>query len=75
MKKVSPTTAFRALIVLLLIVCAVSAGAAAGTGPRIKAAEVNHDFGKVKAGVRAEHVFEIKNTGDGVLVIGKIQPS
>lgn len=61
---------------LFLLVClAAAAGAAAGQGPRIHAAELKYDFGQVKAGQRAEHLFEIRNSGDDVLVIQKVQSS
>ena len=67
------TAVLAAVGVLLLIAAAVAAGEP--QGPRISVAEPRYDFGEVAAGVMLEHVFEIKNTGDEVLVIRKIEPS
>ena len=64
----------RAVFPLLLSFAGLSF-AAAGQGPHIHAAEMKYDFGKVKAGERAEHLFEIKNSGDEVLIIQKVQSS
>lgn len=58
---------------LLLLFFGGVPGAHAVLGPRIEAAQMKHDFGQVKAGERAEHLFEIRNSGDEVLVIQKIQ--
>lgn len=62
-------------IALLLMLCAGVSVAGAVLGPRIQAAQMKHDFGQVKAGVQAEHHFEIRNSGDEVLVIQKVQSS
>ena len=37
--------------------------------PKIVAVEATHDFGKVSAGESVEHVFKIKNEGEGELRI------
>jgi len=37
--------------------------------PRIACAQPKHDFGKVEEGAKVEHVFTLKNEGDGVLQI------
>jgi len=64
------------MLVLALVLCLVAvAGAAGGPGPRISVADPLHDFGAVTAGTVLEHVFEIRNTGDGVLEIAKVAPS
>jgi hypothetical protein len=44
-------------------------------GPRIVAKEVQYDFGKVAAGTRVSHVFEISNGGNEPLDIERIMPS
>jgi hypothetical protein len=37
--------------------------------------ESNFDFGTVKPGSQPEHIFEIKNVGDEVLDIQRVQPT
>lgn len=67
-----------AILVLFMALISLSGGMAATgerTGPKIEAAETRHDFGKVRRGIQAVHVFEIKNSGDEVLEIHKIQSS
>jgi len=44
-------------------------------GPRISIKEPRFDFGTVKEGDQPEHIFEIKNVGDSVLAIFKVQPT
>jgi hypothetical protein len=65
------------ILVLTVLSCLAAAANAGGApqGPRISVAEPRYDFGEVAAGTVLEHVFEIRNAGDGVLVIGKIEPS
>ncbi|WP_400190274.1 DUF1573 domain-containing protein [Hymenobacter sp. B81] len=41
-------------------------------GPQITFTELKHDFGKIKQGDVAEHVFKFKNTGTAPLVISNI---
>ena len=62
------------LIVLLLIVTVAAVAAEAG-GPKIVLPEPKFDFGAVPAGHRVEHVFEVRNGGDAVLEIQKVQPT
>jgi hypothetical protein len=49
--------------------------AAAGElrAPRIVLPEPKHDFGAVPAGRTAEHVFEIRNGGEAVLEVRKVE--
>lgn len=47
----------------------------AAVGPRIAADQPRYEFGSVKAGVRAEHLFKIKNVGDQLLTISKVESS
>jgi hypothetical protein len=65
--------------ILMLVVAAVAIAAAgfAGErqGPRIYVQESNFDFGTVKPGSQPEHIFEIKNVGDEVLDIQRVQPT
>jgi len=65
------------ILVLALVFGLVAVAGAAGApqGPRISISEPLYDFGAVAAGTVLEHVFEIRNTGDGVLEIRKIAPS
>jgi hypothetical protein len=44
-------------------------------GPRIYIGEGRFDFGTVATGSRPEHIFEIKNVGDEVLELRKVQPT
>jgi hypothetical protein len=44
-------------------------------GPKLEAAEVNYDFGKVIEGAQASHVFEIRNVGNEPLIIDRVVPS
>ncbi len=72
--RISARASFLALAALCcLSFAAVASGA--GQGPRISVDEPLYDFGSVAAGTVLEHVFEIRNTGDEVLSIGKIEPS
>ena len=64
----------RTTALLVMFLAGISV-AGAGLGPRIQAAQMKHDFGQVKAGVQAEHLFEIRNSGDEALVIQKVQSS
>ena len=43
--------------------------------PKIVAAEANFNFGKVKQGTEVEHIFKLRNTGSGELVIEKAKGS
>jgi hypothetical protein len=64
------------ITVLFLVLGGVPAGdASAGEpqGPRIYVGEERFDFGSVAPGSQPEHIFEIKNVGDEVLEIRKIQ--
>ena len=58
-----------------LLLFAVLAAADESRAPKIVLPELKHDFGTVPAGHRAEHVFEIRNGGDAVLEIRKVQPT
>jgi hypothetical protein len=43
--------------------------------PRIEIKEERFDFGKVAPGEQAVHVFEIRNAGNDVLEVQKVQTS
>lgn len=62
---------------LVLAVVAVAAAGSAGErqGPRIYVKDSKFDFGTVRPGTQQEHVFEIRNTGDEVLDIQRVQPT
>lgn len=56
----------------------LSAGAVAAAeqaGPKIEVKQEHYDFGKVAQGEQAVHLFEIRNAGNGVLDIQKVQTS
>lgn len=59
----------------LALVLSAAAIACGQQGPRISVAEPLFDFGPVEAGAVLEHVFEIRNTGDGVLEIRSVEPT
>ena len=65
--------------ILMLVVAAVAITAAgyAGElpGPRIYVKESHFDFGTVRPGAQPEHIFEIKNVGNEVLDIQRVQPT
>ena len=44
-------------------------------GPQIEVKEATYDFGKVVAGAKLQHVFEVGNSGDAALDIQKVQTS
>ena len=44
-------------------------------GPRLLIENPRWDFGKVYAGQQPEHVYILKNTGDGPLTIEQVRPS
>jgi hypothetical protein len=44
-------------------------------GPRIEFKQDRFEFGHVKQGEQAVHVFEFRNSGDAVLEIQKVQTS
>jgi len=62
---------------LVLAAVAIAAAVFAGErqGPRIYVQESNFDFGTVQPGAQPEHIFEIKNVGDEVLDIQRVQPT
>lgn len=64
--------------IFFLIVFMVFAGhlpAKQVRGPKLEAAEIKYDFGKVIEGSQASHVFEIRNVGDDLLIIDRVVPS
>ncbi len=44
-------------------------------GPKLEVKQDNYDFGKIVQGTAAVHTFEIRNIGDGTLVIERVQTS
>jgi hypothetical protein len=62
-------------LVLAAAVLAGSISAGERQGPRISVKDSRFDFGMVSRGTQAEHIFEIKNTGDELLEITQIQPT
>jgi len=44
-------------------------------GQQIEVKEATYDFGKVVAGAKLQHVFEVGNSGDAALDIQKVQTS
>lgn len=65
----------RVLLSTLAFVFVLSVGFVAIQDAEIKFQEESWDFGKVKEGVQATHVFEFTNTGDKGLLLNKVQPS
>ena len=62
---------------LVLAAVAITAAGSAGEhqGPRIYVKDSHFDFGTVSPGSQPEHIFEIKNVGDEVLEIHRVQPT
>jgi hypothetical protein len=66
----------RFIMAALSLIAAVPAVHAADSpGPRIQVTESRFDFGTVNEGDVPEHVFEIRNIGNEILVIEKVRPS
>jgi hypothetical protein len=68
------------LLVLLIIASTFGMGCSivttrAHTGPKIEIKEKQYDFGKVMQGQQVVHAFKVRNIGDGVLEIEKVQTS
>lgn len=70
--------------IVLMVVAAVAVMAVLGVrapfaqaqkGPRIELKEERYDFGTIRQGQDAVHVFEFRNAGDEDLVIQKVQTS
>ncbi len=68
--------------VVLVAVTTIFAAAGSGTvfsqdhkAPRIEIKEERFDFGKVTQGEQAVHVFDIRNAGNDVLEVQKVQTS
>jgi hypothetical protein len=72
MKRSSRPAVLGALVLLLWAAAVFAAGPG---GPRLVVTETRFDFGTVTEGQTAEHVFELRNTGDAVLEIVKVQPT
>lgn len=65
------------LAVLCWCVCVVCAPTVSGAakGPRIKFAEVSHDFGILRPRGQASHTFIFHNVGDEPLQLGRVRTS
>jgi hypothetical protein len=64
--------------VMVIVAAGVVAGVRAAEeqkGPRIEFKQDRFDFGAVKQGEQAVHMFEFRNAGDAVLEIQKVQTS
>jgi hypothetical protein len=67
-----------AVLFLVLVLGGTLAGdvsAGGSQGPRIYIGEGRFDFGTVAAGSQPAHIFEIKNVGNEVLELRKVQPT
>jgi len=65
-------------VILITAVCGAdgrSLPAQEPKGPRIEVKEERYNAGKVVQGEQVVHVFDIRNAGDGVLEIQKVQTS
>jgi hypothetical protein len=49
------------------------AGSQEAGAPRITFDQKDFDFGEVETGVKIEHVYKFRNTGDGTLEIHKVR--
>jgi hypothetical protein len=64
-----------AMLVIAFVAIAAAGSAGDRQGPRISVKEGHFDFGSVRQGSQPEHIFEIKNVGDEVLEIQRVQPT
>jgi hypothetical protein len=64
-----------AAVVMLAIGSAGSLTAQEIKGPKIAAKEMRYDSGNVVQGTQVNHVFEISNNGNEVLIIERVQSS
>ena len=62
-----------ALIFCLLLL--TSTALAQDKAPKLVVEAFEHDFGKIKEGVKATHTFNLKNEGDADLRIDGVAPS
>jgi hypothetical protein len=70
----------KALFFAMLISASLGAGgrllpAEEQKGPRLEIKEEHYDAGKVAQGEQVVHVFEVRNAGDAILEIQKVQTS
>jgi len=70
----------KVILFVILITAACGAGGRAvpaqePKGPRIEVKEERYNAGKVVPGEQVVHVFDIRNAGDEVLEIQKVQTS
>lgn len=65
------------IAILIFAAVAIASAGSAGErqGPRIYVKDARFDFGTVSPGSQPEHIFEIKNVGDEVLDIQRVQPT
>jgi len=63
------------MLVFASVAIAVAAFSGDRQGPRISVKDSKYDFGTVRPGAQPEHIFEIKNVGDEVLAIQRVQPT
>jgi hypothetical protein len=63
------------MLVIAAVVIASAGFAGDRQGPRIYVKDSKFDFGTVRPGEQPEHIFEIKNVGDEVLDIQRVQPT
>jgi hypothetical protein len=64
-----------AMLVLAAVIIAGAGFAGEHQGPRIFVKDSKFDLGTVRPDAQPEHIFEIKNVGDEVLDIQRIQPT
>lgn len=62
------------LVVFLAFLVMPSIGFAQKDGPRISIEEMRHDFGEIFEAKTYKHTFTIKNIGNALLRIDKVQP-
>ncbi len=59
----------------LLILLALPAMLYCNGKPKIEFDSLTYDFGKQDRSISLTHIFTFKNTGEGVLIINKIEPT
>ena len=63
------------MAIILGIVILLSFVSYSIAGPKIEFKELKYDFGELKQGEVATHIFEFQNKGDGNLTINKVKAS
>lgn len=65
----------RYLTLFSLLLLLTATALAQDKAPKLVIETLNHNFGKVKEGVKVSHTFKLKNEGTADLLIEEVAPS